>query len=148
VNQPGAADLAARWIRMVRLISSVERDVNRELYSEHRILLSELGVARAIADGVDGRATMSELCAVTGMSASGVTRAVERLVADGLLVRRRANTGDRRLRYVQLSSDGYRRVDAARQTYSAALSRQLSAEITAQLRHVGEELDQTNHLSG
>jgi DNA-binding MarR family transcriptional regulator len=58
------------------------------------------------------RLRMCDLAAQTGLSPSGLTRAVDRLVAEGLLVRSSCPS-DRRVAYAELTAAGVDRIERA-----------------------------------
>lgn len=60
----------------------------------------------------DHRLRMSDLAAQTTLTASGLTRAVDRLERDGLVVRE-ACPEDRRVSYAALTTEGEARIDCA-----------------------------------
>jgi len=67
------------------------------------------------------RLRMSDLAAQTTLTASGLTRAVDRLEATGLVVRAACDT-DRRVSYAQLTDDGEAAIRAALPVHVAHLA--------------------------
>lgn len=92
------------------------------------------------------RLRMSDLAAQTTLTASGLTRAVDRLERDGL-VRREACPNDRRVSYAVLTDDGAARIDCAlplhRTHLEEVLGAALSAEERSQLAHLMRRLRDT-----
>lgn len=78
----------------------------------------------------DRRLRMSDLAAQTTLTASGLTRAVDRLERDGL-VRREACAADRRVSYAVLTEDGAGRIDCALPLHRAHLDEVLGAAFSA-----------------
>jgi MarR family transcriptional regulator, 2-MHQ and catechol-resistance regulon repressor len=77
--------------------------------SEHGLSSVEAGVAIRLARSPDTRLRMSDLAAQADLSASGLTRVVDRLERLGL-VRRDACVTDRRVTYAVLTQTGLNRV--------------------------------------
>jgi DNA-binding MarR family transcriptional regulator len=77
------------------------------------------------------RLRMSDLAAQTTLSASGLTRVVDRLVAQGL-VQRAACPSDRRGSFAVLTPEGEARILAALPTHVAQLSELLDAAFDAE----------------
>lgn len=87
----------------------------------------------------DHRLRMSDLAAQTTLTASGLTRAVDRLERDGL-VRRESCPTDRRVSYAVLSDLGERRISCALPLHLAHLTEVLEGALSP------AELDQLAHL--
>lgn len=88
-----------------------------------------LRLARAPA----GRLHMSEVAAQVGLSPSGLTRAVDRLEAAGL-VTREPSPDDRRVAFASLSAAGLRRIEAAVPVYLRLLDEHFVGVLTARQR--------------
>lgn len=73
--------------------------------SEHDLTTSAFEVLVRLARAPGGRLRMSELAGRTTLSASGLTRVVDRLEADRL-VRRRRDPDDRRVLHAELTGAG------------------------------------------
>jgi DNA-binding MarR family transcriptional regulator len=107
---------AETWLRIVQVHDRITRRVDSALHVQHRLSLTAFEALRRIAEAPGERATMGELADALGISRAGVTSTVNRLVADGLVLRERAG-GDRRLLHARLTPAGRDRVDAARRTH-------------------------------
>ncbi len=79
----------------------------------------------------DRRLRMSDLAAQTTLTASGLTRAVDRLERGGL-VRREACPADRRVSYAALTEDGATRIESALPLHRAHLEEVLGAVLSAE----------------
>ncbi|MCW2741856.1 MAG: Transcriptional regulator, MarR family [Blastococcus sp.] len=113
----GAVPQAAEtWLRIVQVHDRVTRRVDSALHRQHGLSLTGFEALRRIADAPGERATMGEVADAIGLSRAGVTSTVNRLVADGLVLRERAG-GDRRLLHARLTPAGRERVDAAGRTH-------------------------------
>lgn len=123
----GAAPQAAEaWLRIVQVHDRITRRVDSALHTQHGLSLTGFEALRRIADAPGGRATMGEVADAVGLSRAGVTSTVNRLVADGLVLRERAD-GDRRLLHARLTPAGRERVDAAAGTHDSLVEHLLTA---------------------
>jgi DNA-binding MarR family transcriptional regulator len=75
------------------------------------------------------RLRMCDLAAQTGLSPSGLTRAIDRLESLGL-VRRRSCPSDRRVSYAELTPEGLDRIETAAQIHLTHLERHFFAHLT------------------
>jgi MarR family transcriptional regulator, 2-MHQ and catechol-resistance regulon repressor len=85
------------------------------------------------------RLRMSDLAAQTTLTASGLTRAVDRLERDGL-VRREACATDRRVAYAVLTKEGKARIACALPIHLAHIAEVLEGALTP------DEIDHLGHL--
>jgi DNA-binding MarR family transcriptional regulator len=119
---PGPAET---WLRIVQVHDRITHRVDSALHRQHGLSLTGFEALRRIADAPGERATMGEVAEAVGLSRPGVTSTVSRLVADGLVVRERAE-GDRRLLHARLTPAGRQRVDAAARTHDDLVAHLLS----------------------
>jgi DNA-binding MarR family transcriptional regulator len=114
---PGAAPGPAEtWLRIVQVHDRITHRVDSALHRQHGLSLTGFEALRRIAETPAGRATMGEVAEACGLSRAGVTSTVDRLVAEGLVVRERGG-GDRRLLHARLTVAGVERVAAATRTH-------------------------------
>jgi DNA-binding MarR family transcriptional regulator len=114
---PGSAPSAAEtWLRIVQVHDRITHRVDSALHRSHGLSLTGFEALRRIADAPGERASMGEVAEAVGLSRPGVTSTVGRLVAEGLVVRERAD-GDRRLLHAKLTAAGRQRVDEAARTH-------------------------------
>jgi DNA-binding MarR family transcriptional regulator len=114
---PGVAPRAAEtWLRIVQVHNRITRRVDSALHREHSLSLTGFEALRRIAESPGERATMGEVADAVGLSPAGVTSTVNRLVADGLVLRERGG-GDRRLMHARLTPPGREKVDRAARTH-------------------------------
>jgi DNA-binding MarR family transcriptional regulator len=92
------------WLRLLRTTRAVERELRERLAAAFGTTLPRFDVMAAL-DRVPNGMMMSELSRFLLVSNGNVTGIVERLVADGLVVRA-ARDGDRRAAIVRLSDSG------------------------------------------
>lgn len=105
-------DLRDRRLTAVGLLFEVAQAVENGLapqLGEHGLSTVEAGVIFRLARSPESQLRMSDLAAQCDLSASGLTRVVDRLERDGL-VRREACATDRRVTYAALTGAGLDRV--------------------------------------
>jgi DNA-binding MarR family transcriptional regulator len=125
-DSPGRGNPSApeTWLRIVQVHDRITRQVDSALHRQHGISLTGLEALRRIADAPGEQASMSEVAESVGLSPAGVTSTVDRLVAEGLVLRERG-TGDRRLLKARLTPAGRERVAAAARTHDDLVARLL-----------------------
>ncbi|MFC3503544.1 MarR family winged helix-turn-helix transcriptional regulator [Micromonospora krabiensis] len=79
-------------------------------FEEHDLSSVEFEVLTRLARSPDNRLRMTDLAAQTSLSTSGVTRVVDRMERDGLLVRSACPT-DRRSSYAVVTAAGMQRLE-------------------------------------
>jgi len=92
--------------------AGLTRELGRRLESECGLSVQWFEVLVRLARSPEQRLRMQELVAQVTLTPSGLTRAVDRLVEEGL-VRREACASDRRGAFAVLTPKGKRRIDAA-----------------------------------
>ncbi len=75
------------WRAFIQAHAHVTRRLDEELRSEHDLSLAEYDALLTIADAPERRIRMRQLADQVILSKSGVTRLIDRLVADGLVER-------------------------------------------------------------
>ena len=119
VKQLAPAELAA-WRGFLRAHAALVRDLDRELEAAHRLPLTHYEVLLHLADAPGGRLRMSELAGSVLLSQSGVTRLVDRMAKEGLVVREPC-AEDGRVLHACLTEAGERRLADARPTHLAGV---------------------------
>lgn len=94
------------WIRLLRTTRSAEAELRQFLRVEHDSTLPRFDVMAALHRS-GSELTMTELSRMLLVSNGNATAVVDRLVKDGLVVRR-ASESDRRIVKVALSDEGRR----------------------------------------
>jgi DNA-binding MarR family transcriptional regulator len=113
----GAADPRLdAWRAFLQAHSRLFRRLDEELRAEHGISLPEYDALLQIALAPDRRLRMSRLASRVLLSKSGVTRLVDRLVADGLVERTQCSS-DARGAEATLTADGLARLRTAAPTH-------------------------------
>jgi DNA-binding MarR family transcriptional regulator len=116
---------AETWLRIVQVHDRITRRVDSALHREHGLSLTGFEALRRIAEAPDGQATMGQVAEALGLSRPGVTSTVDRLVADGLVMRERGDD-DRRLLHARLTAAGRDRVAAAGRTHDEHVAQLLA----------------------
>ena len=106
----------AAWSTFLRAHARVVRELERELQADQDLALTDYDVLVQLAAADERRLRMSELADRLLLSRSGVTRLVDRLVADGL-VERATCESDRRGQWAALTNAGYDRLRRASPTH-------------------------------
>jgi DNA-binding MarR family transcriptional regulator len=100
------------WRAFLRAHAQVVRALERELQADQQLPLTDYDVLVQLATSDTRRLRMSELADRLMLSRSGVTRLVDRLVADGL-VERVTCEDDRRGQWASLTRAGHERLRRA-----------------------------------
>lgn len=122
VTEPVARPLSphdarlAPWRAFIEAHARVSRRLDEELRAEHDLSLAEYDTLLTIAWAPDRRIRMRSLADRILLSKSGVTRLIDRLVADGL-VERSACLSDARGAEAVLTASGLDRLRAAALTH-------------------------------
>jgi DNA-binding MarR family transcriptional regulator len=123
---PGAIPRAAEtWLRIVQVHDRITRRVDSALHRQHGLSLTGFEALRRIAEAPGERASMGEVAEALGLSRPGVTNTVNRLVAEGLVLRERGD-GDKRLLHARLTPRGREKVRAAAQTHDELVAHLLT----------------------
>ena len=104
------------WRAFLRAHARLVRDLERELQAEQGMALTDYDVLVQLSAADERRLRMSELANQLLLSRSGVTRLVDRLVAEGL-VERVTCESDRRGQWASLTDSGYERLRRASPTH-------------------------------
>jgi DNA-binding MarR family transcriptional regulator len=123
-----ATELAA-WRGLLRVHARMIRELSAELERTHGMPLSSYEVLLVLANAPDERMRMAELAESVLLSPSGITRLVDRLVADGLVEKTRC-VADRRGWYAVLTPAGRERLDDARVTHLAGVRLRFHDQVT------------------
>ena len=134
----------ATWAAFLRAHARVVRELERELQAEQRLALTDYDVLIQLAATEDRRLRMSELADRLILSRSGVTRLVDRLVAEGMVERVSCET-DRRGQWAALTDVGLGRLRTATPTHLRGVAEhfldRLSPDELASMRDMLVRLD-------
>lgn len=127
----------AAWRGFLRVHTHVTRELDRRMSERHDLPLDAYGVLITLVTAPDGRLTLKQLGARRNLTASGITRSVDRLAKAGL-VERRPNPDDGRSAFVALTPGGLRRLRAAQVTHHATVRELLFGRLSrADLERMG-----------
>ena len=127
MTEPGTRPLTpqdpriAPWRAFLLAHARVTRRLDEELRIEHDLSLAEYEALLRIVQAPDRRIRMNQLADRVLLSKSGVTRLVDRLVADGLVQRTQCLTDARGAEAV-LTASGLTRLRSASKTHLRGIS--------------------------
>ncbi|MDL4817718.1 MarR family winged helix-turn-helix transcriptional regulator [Actinomadura opuntiae] len=110
-----AAELAV-WRSMLRAQVQISRRLQADLLADHDLALASYDVLMHLGEAPGGRLRMNDLADRVLLSRSGLTRLIDRLQRDGLVVRQSC-TSDARGLYAALTPAGRARLADATPTY-------------------------------
>ena len=110
----------AAWRGMLRVHSSVMRELDRRLLHKHGLGIDAYGVLVTLVGGPNSRLTIGELGERRNLSPSGISRAVDKLARAGL-VQRTTNPADARSLLAGLTPHGLNRLREAQITHHATV---------------------------
>ena len=108
------------WRGMLRVHSTVFRELDRRLLAEHGFGVDAYGVLITLVTAPERSLPIGELGEQRNLSPSGVSRSVDRLAKAGL-VQRTTNPADGRSQLVGLTPEGLARLRAAQVTHHAVV---------------------------
>lgn len=108
------------WRGLIRAHGSIAKRVESTLERAHGLPLRAYEVLQHLAETADGRMRMSELAGLVQLSRSGLTRLVDRLERDGLVMRCSCDH-DARGAYACTTDAGLARLRAAHKTHLAVV---------------------------
>ena len=128
------------WRALLRAHASVSRELESELEASDGLPLRSFTVLLELDQAPDRRLRMSDLADAAGLSRSGLSRLIDRLVADRLIERAECDD-DGRGSFAVLTAAVAARLGAARRTHTDAVRRVLVDHFTsAELREFSRYL--------
>jgi DNA-binding MarR family transcriptional regulator len=127
------------WIRLLRASRAMESELRRRLHREFGTTLPKFDVMAALARKGAGM-TMTELSRFLMVSNGNVTGIIDRLVAEGLVVRL-AHEGDRRTTFVRLTRAGAQSFQAMAAAHEAWVNQLLGGIDGQETQHMIDRLD-------
>jgi DNA-binding MarR family transcriptional regulator len=106
----------AAWRGMLRVHTAVFRELDRQLLASHGISIDSYGVMITLVTAPARKLPIGELGARRNLTASGISRSVDRLTKLGLL-ERTTNPDDGRSLLVGLTANGLKRLREAQVTH-------------------------------
>jgi DNA-binding MarR family transcriptional regulator len=129
------------WQALLHAHHDVVAQLDAELRAGHGLSFSDYDVLLRLARAPDRRLRMTDLARRTMLSPSGLTRAVDRLAASGL-VRRIRSDGDGRVLLAELTDAGRQALRRAAATHLRGIRRHFTGLLSpAQLRNVASALE-------
>jgi len=116
------------WRGMLRVHSSVFRDLDRRLQAEHGFGVDAYGVMITLVTTPTREMAIGALGQQRNLSPSGISRSVDRLTKAGL-VTRTTNPADGRSLLVGLTSDGLKRLRDAQVTHHQVVRERLLSRL-------------------
>jgi DNA-binding MarR family transcriptional regulator len=108
------------WRGLLRVHASLSKALDAELDRQHDLPLTSYEVLVYLADAEGQKMRMCDLASSVILSRSGLTRLVDRLERDGLLVRESC-ASDARGAFAKLTPAGHEKLAAARATHLAGV---------------------------
>jgi DNA-binding MarR family transcriptional regulator len=121
----------ASWRWFLRAHAEVTRKLEADLLAEHGLSLAWYDVMVQLVEAPERRLRMTDLAGAVLISRSGLTRLVDRMVADGLIRRERA-ADDARGTFACLTEAGYARLRGATPTHLRGVSAYVVDRVSAQ----------------
>jgi DNA-binding MarR family transcriptional regulator len=122
-------DVAA-WSALLRVHAALVPVLDRDLQAACNLPLTWYDVLLELSSAPGRRLSMGELGQVAVVSRSRVSRVVDQLEAEGLVVRE-ANPADRRSAYATITDAGRKRLRAAAPVYLSGVQRHFTSQMTA-----------------
>ncbi|GAA4562489.1 MarR family winged helix-turn-helix transcriptional regulator [Planotetraspora kaengkrachanensis] len=126
--QPLSADEEAAWRALAHALIVLPRALDAELVAGHGMSLSEYGVLVQLSEVPHRQLRMSELASMSSFTPAGMTRIVDRLVAQGFVERRKC-AADGRGSFAVLTDAGFRHLETAYPAHLASVRRHVMDHI-------------------
>jgi DNA-binding MarR family transcriptional regulator len=123
-------EITVAWLNLGQAYAVMRAGLSRALETDAGIGLSESEVLFRLASAPSERLRMSDLADRLLMAQSGITRVVDRLVEQGLVVREQP-TDDRRTVHARLTDAGRAASERARAVYVRSVEDQLGGSLEA-----------------
>jgi DNA-binding MarR family transcriptional regulator len=135
------AEEMAAWRAFVLANARIVKLLQAELETEQGLSLPAYECLVRLSEAVEGRMRMSDLATFATLTPSGLTRLIDKLVADGLVERLRCET-DARVVYAAITPAGERRLRDAYPTHLRGVREHFIDRLTpAQLTTLHAALD-------
>ncbi|MFC9972555.1 MarR family winged helix-turn-helix transcriptional regulator [Spirillospora sp. NPDC127200] len=129
------------WRTMLRAQVQISRRLQADLLADHDLALGSYDVLMHLGESPEGRLRMNDLADRVLLSRSGLTRLVDRLQREGLVVRESCSSDARGL-YAVLTPAGRSRLAAATPTYQRGVREYVLSRLDEHdLRQFGAILD-------
>ncbi|MDX6520368.1 MAG: hypothetical protein QOF08_973 [Gaiellales bacterium] len=131
----------AAWGGLLRSHATMTRAMNSQLIAEHGITLSDYDVLIQLENAPDQRMRRVDLANAVLLTASGITRLLDRLEAEGWVCKHSCKS-DARVTWAVLTESGHQKLAEAAVTHHADIARLFTARLSS------EELDALGCLLG
>jgi DNA-binding MarR family transcriptional regulator len=129
------------WRGLIEMTADVRAALDTELLGEFGLSEGDYGVLVTLSETPDHRMRMCDLACRMHLSPSGLTRRLDGLVRDGLVVREPSQE-DRRVSLASLTEAGLARLEAAAPSHVASVRRHLLDHLNrTQIRQLGAAFD-------
>ena len=136
----------AFWQSLMRALVVVPRVLDEDLDGVERLSVNQYTILVFLSEARDRQMRIGDLADVTSLTISGITRLVNRLVADGLVERKRCEDDGRGF-YAVLTDHGLQRLEQAYPTHLASARRHVMDHLAgfdldalaAAFMHFGDE---------
>lgn len=136
-----AAEELAVWRVLLRAQVQISRRLQADLLAEHDLALGSYDVLWQLAEAPDGRLRMNDLADRVLLSRSGLTRLVDRLQREGLVVRESCASDARGL-FAVLTPAGRDRLAEATPVYHRGVQEHVLSRLGRdEVRRLGDILD-------
>jgi DNA-binding MarR family transcriptional regulator len=129
-RRPLDADEMAAWRAFVLANARIVKLLQAEMEAEQGLSLPAYEALARLSEACDGRMRMSDLATFATLTPSGLTRLVDKLVADGLVERLRCDT-DARVVYAAITPAGRQRLRQAYPTHLRGVREHFVDRLTA-----------------
>jgi DNA-binding MarR family transcriptional regulator len=119
----------AVWRMFLRAHASLTRRLERDLLAEQDLPLASYDVLVQLVEAPDGRLRMTDLADRVLLSRSGLTRLVDRLAAEGLVIRESC-TSDARGTFTVITEAGRSRLRAAAPTHLRGIQEYMASRLS------------------
>jgi DNA-binding MarR family transcriptional regulator len=128
------------WIRFLRAHAAVTRRLSARLEAQHAMTLSDFDVLAQLYLAPERSLRRIDLARQVLLTASGITRLLDRLERAGWVAKRPCES-DARVTYAVLTEEGARKFEAARASHLADIEELFASRLTDdELRRLGELL--------
>jgi DNA-binding MarR family transcriptional regulator len=127
------------WIRFLRAHAALTRQLSSRLESEHGLTLSDFDVLAQLYFAPERALRRIDIARQVLLTASGITRLLERLERAGWVAKRSCES-DARVTYAVLTDEGLRKFEAARASHVADLDELFASRLTNEERGRLDEL--------
>jgi DNA-binding MarR family transcriptional regulator len=131
----------AAWGGLLRSHATMTRAMNAQLVAEHGLTLGDYDVLVHLANAPGGRMRRVDLANSVLLTASGITRLLDRLESEGWVCKEHC-ASDARVTWAVLTDAGHEKLAEAAQTHHADIARLFTDRLSV------EELDALGCLLG